>query len=80
MIAVEGLEDRAYSAEIRTRDGKNYNTQILGAEQGDIVVEIEGGNSNIRFIYIFLFGGIGLLIIIILVVLMKKNKSNKEAF
>jgi outer membrane protein assembly factor BamB len=80
MIAVEGLEDRSYSAEIRTRDGKNYNTQILGAEQGDIVVEIEGEVTNLRFIYILLFSGIGLLIIMIIVMTLKKKDATKESY
>jgi hypothetical protein len=80
MIAVEGLEDRSYSAEIRTRDGKNYNTQILGAEQGDIVVEIEADSFNIRWFYIFLFGGIGIVLILIVVVLSNRKEDAQEKF
>jgi hypothetical protein len=72
MIAVEGLEDRSYSAEIRTQDGKTYYSEILGSEQGEIVVQIEADSFNIRWIYIFLFGGIIILLISISIVLYRR--------
>jgi hypothetical protein len=79
-IEVENLENRTYTAKVKTKDGKEYSMNILGVGDGqEIVVKVDE-DTGINWKNIIIYSGIGLLLLIILIIIFSGKRNRDEDY
>jgi sugar lactone lactonase YvrE len=75
-IEIENLENRTYTAKIKTKDGKEYSMDILGVgDTEEIVVEVTDEDTRINWKNTIIYSGIGLVLLIVILIIFTQKKQ-----